>query len=183
MFHSMNLNLTPLLAKTQGIKHIAVETCGEKERELEDLRRVIEGLDVDGVVSGAIASRYQKDRVDALCQDTDLVHLAPLWGRHEGDLLDEVVEAGMVVVVSAVAAMGLGESWLGRVLDGGAIKQLKVLSKRYGFNVSGEGGEMETLVLDAPWFENRLRIVRAESTWDGMRGSYLVKEAELEPRV
>jgi uncharacterized protein (TIGR00290 family) len=89
----------------------------------------------------------------------------------------------MEVVVTAVAAMGLDESWLGRVLDGDAAGELKELSLRHGFDVCGEGGEMETLVVDAPWFGKRLEIVEARREWDGVRGSYVVEEARLVPSL
>lgn len=182
MFHMVNTHLAPILARAQGIECVTVETLGEKELELEDLRRALRGLDIDGLVTGTIASGYQRSRVDEICKDLGLVHLAPLWGRSSHDLLDEVLDAGMVVVITVVAARGLDQGWLGRVLDAATARELKDRSLRYGFDVCGEGGEMETLVLDAPWFKGRLEILRARKSWDGVRGSYLVEEARLIPR-
>jgi ABC transporter with metal-binding/Fe-S-binding domain ATP-binding protein len=183
MFHTVNLHLVPLLAEAQGIELVAVESSGEKEAELGDLRRALGSMDVDGLVTGAIASSYQKERVDAICDDLGLAHFSPLWGRSSPELLDEIIEARMEVVVTVVAAMGLDESWLGRALDGDAARELKELSLRHGFDVCGEGGEMETLVLDAPWFGKRLQIVEARKEWDGIRGSYVVEEARLSPSL
>jgi ABC transporter with metal-binding/Fe-S-binding domain ATP-binding protein len=183
MFHTVNLHLVPLLAEAQGIELVAVESTGEKEVELEDLKRALGDMDVDGLVTGAIASCYQKERVDAICDDLRLAHVSPLWGRSSPEILDEIIEAGMEVVVTAVAAMGLDESWLGRSLDGDAAHELKELSLRHGFDVCGEGGEMETLVLNAPWFRKRLEIVVGRKEWDGVRGSYVVEEARLSPSL
>jgi ABC transporter with metal-binding/Fe-S-binding domain ATP-binding protein len=183
MFHTVNLHLVPLLAEAQGLELVTVDSSGEKETELEDLARVLGALDIDGIVTGAIASNYQKKRVDAICGELGLAHVSPLWGRSSPELLDEVIEEGMEVVVTAVAAMGLDESWLGRVLDGDAAGELKELSLRHGFDVCGEGGEMETLVVDAPWFGKRLEIVEARREWDGVRGSYVVEEARLVPSL
>jgi len=183
MFHTVNLHLVPLLAEAQGLKLVTVDSSGEKEKELEDLKQALGTLDIDGIVTGAIASNYQKERVDAICDELGLVHVSPLWGRSSPELLDEVIEAGMEVVVTAVAAMGLDERWLGRVLDGDAAGELKELSLRYGFDVCGEGGEMETLVVDAPWFGEGLEITGARKEWDGVRGSYVVEEARLVPRL
>lgn len=183
MFHTVNVHLAPTLAQALGIESVTVETPGEKERELDDLRRALEGLDVDGLVTGAVASTYQKSRVDRICDELGLEHVAPLWGRSSSELLDEVLEAGMEIIITAVAARGLDEGWLGRALDQAASEELKRLSLRYGFDVCGEGGEMETLVLDAPWFGSRLEIVRARKIWDGVRGRYLVEEARLNPKA
>jgi diphthine-ammonia ligase len=183
MFHTVNVHLSSILAKAIGIENVVVETSGEKEREVDDLMRALEGLDVDGIVTGAVASNYQKSRIDGICEELGLRHVSPLWGRSSPELLDEVLDAGMEFMITAVAARGLDETWLGRVIDRAAARDLKVLSGRYGFDVCGEGGEMETLVLDAPWFGGQLEIVRARKIWDGVRGSCLVDEAVLRPRV
>jgi ABC transporter with metal-binding/Fe-S-binding domain ATP-binding protein len=183
MFHTVNVHLAPTLARALGIESMMVETPGEKERELDDLSRALEGMDVDGIVTGAVASTYQKSRVDNICDELGLEHVAPLWGRSSPELLDEVLEARMEVIITAVAARGLDEGWLGRALNQATSEELKGLSRRYGFDVCGEGGEMETLVLDAPWFCSRLEIVRARKIWDGVRGRYLVEEARLNSKV
>jgi ABC transporter with metal-binding/Fe-S-binding domain ATP-binding protein len=183
MFHTVNIDLAPMVAEAFGIEIVTAETGGEKETELEDLVEVLGGLEVEGLVSGAIASTYQRRRVDRICEELGLVQVAPLWGRDGFDLLGEMISEGLVVIVTAVAARGLDQSWLGRVLDMEAAEELRELNERFGVDVCGEGGEMETLVLDAPWFQRRLDIVNARPVWDGVRGSYLVEEARLLPRA
>jgi len=179
MFHTVNISLAPLVAKAIGIESVVVDTSGEKEEELQDLKPAIAKLNVEGLVTGAIASSYQRSRVDAICSELEIEHVAPLWGRESSDLVHEMIAGGMYIIVSAVAAMGLDENWLGRTIDMDALEELKSLSERYGVDVCGEGGEMETLVLDAPWFTSRLEIVSAKPEWDGVRGSLHVEEARL----
>jgi len=82
--------------------------------------------------------------------------------------------------VTHVAARGLDEKWLGRRIDMKAAAELKMLSERYGVNVCGEGGEYESLVVDAPWFKKRLEIKRAEVSWEDTSGTYVIKEAALQ---
>jgi diphthine-ammonia ligase len=182
MFHSVNIHLTPLLAEAMGKRHVSAPTQGKREGELGDLAAVLGGLSVEGVVSGAVASTYQRSRVDAICGRLGLAHIAPLWGRRQDDVLAEEVAAGMKIIVTAVAAMGLDGSWLGRTLDEGAVKGLIGLGERYGLNVCGEGGEYESLVLDAPWFRSRLEVVEASAEWDGSSGVYRVRKAKLVPK-
>jgi predicted ATP pyrophosphatase (TIGR00289 family) len=182
MFHTVNLHLAPLLSQAMGIKSVTVDTEGTKERELEDLEMAISKLDVDGLVTGAIASNYQRSRVDRLCAALGLEHVAPLWGRDAGELLDEMISAGLIIVVTAVAAMGLDSTWLGRVIDDEVSDELKRIHGRFGVDVCGEGGEMETLAVDAPWFRSRLELVKARREWDGVRGLYLVEKAVLVPK-
>jgi predicted ATP pyrophosphatase (TIGR00289 family) len=113
MFHSVNIRLTPLLAEAMEKRYVSATTRGEKEGELDDLAATLSGLGVEGVVTGAVASTYQRDRVDMICRRLSLTHVAPLWGRRQDDVLTEEFAAGMKIVITAVAARGLDRSWLG----------------------------------------------------------------------
>ena len=179
MFHFPNIKLIDLFAECIRLPMIKAETSGEKERELEDLRRVLKGLDIDGVVSGAIASTYQKSRIDRICEELGLASITPLWGREPAELLREMSRAGFETIITSVAAEGFDESWLGRKLDGGCIEDLMRLRERYGVNLSGEGGEYESLVLDAPFFRKRIELIDFERVWRGTSGYLLVKGAKL----
>jgi ABC transporter with metal-binding/Fe-S-binding domain ATP-binding protein len=183
MFHSVNLHLAPLSAEALGIPLVQAETSGEKEEEMKDLKGVLSRLSVDGIVSGAIASTYQRSRIERICQELGITSITPLWGREPAQLLDEMINSGMVILITAVAALGLDESWLGRTLNHAALKELVDLSRRYGINVCGDGGEMETLVLDAPFFRKRLRILRTEKSWEADSGSLFVEAELVEKRL
>ncbi|MBN2142324.1 hypothetical protein JW711_03250, partial [Candidatus Woesearchaeota archaeon] len=60
MFHTPNISLTKLQAEAIGLPLIEQETMGEKEKELEDLKRAIERAKVEfgaeGIVTGAVES-------------------------------------------------------------------------------------------------------------------------------
>lgn len=182
MFHTVNIHLAHMVAEAVGIDHVTAYTSGRKERELDDLMRTLSGLDVEGVVTGAIASTYQRSRVERICSELGLEHRAPLWGRGERALLEEMLSSGLVIAVTAVAAQGLDKRWLGRMVDAQAIEDLAELQRRFGVDICGEGGEIETLVLNAPWFRSSLEITRARSIWDGVSGRYVVEEARLQPK-
>jgi diphthine-ammonia ligase len=179
MFHSVNIHLTRLLAQAWGKPIIEIPTQGEKEKELNDLQSALIQIPIEGIVTGAIASTYQRNRINAICSNLNIQHVAPLWGLDPIKLLKDEVNSGMEIIISSVAAGGLDKSWLGRRIDTEAIGELEKLSLRFGFNICGEGGEYESLVLAAPWLKGRLEILRAEISWDGTSGSYFVKEAIL----
>ncbi len=179
MFHTVNIDLARLQAEAWGIEYRETITEGEKEKELSDLKNALSELDTDGVITGAIASNYQRERVDKVCDELGLTHLSPLWGRNREELLQEMLESGMKIIFSAVAAHGLDQSWLGQPIDHTIATKLKQLSDKYGVDMCGEGGEYESLVLDAPWFNKRIEILDAETTWDGVSGRYNIREARL----
>jgi diphthamide synthase (EF-2-diphthine--ammonia ligase) len=70
--------------------------------------------------------------------------------------------------------------WLGRRLGMDNLGELEELSKRFRFNVDGEGGEFETLVLGAPHMDCDIEITM-EPVWNGSRGHLKVNSAVLTP--
>jgi len=183
MFHHPCAELTKLQAEAMGMKHVMWETAGEKEKELEDLTAAIRSIkdDVDAVVSGAIASRYQKDRIDAVCKELDLRSICPLWGKDQLNLLRDEIDAGLEIVMTAVAAEGLDAKWLGRRIDRDAANELAALNRKFGINIALEGGEGETFVTDAPMFKKKIELGEIEKMWDEDTSSgYIVcKNAKL----
>jgi predicted ATP pyrophosphatase (TIGR00289 family) len=180
MFHYPNIGLVDLFAEAVGLLIVKAETGGVKEEEVEDLKRLIEGLDVEGVVSGAITSNYQKSRIERICGDLGIECVAPLWHRNPLDLLDELLDLRFEVVVTGVYAYGFDGEWLGRRIDEGAVADLMELNRRYGVSLVGEGGEYETLVLDAPFFKKRIKIVEFSKVWKDQSGCFQISKAELE---
>ncbi len=181
MFHRPNLELVPQLAGSLGIQQVTVETCGEKEFELKELNDVLEELDIDGVVSGAVASTYQRSRIDSMCIEHGWKHYAPLWGMKQRDILELLVLEGFQCIIVSVAAMGLDDSWLGKTIDQDLIKELQHLKDKYRINVAGEGGEYESLVLGSPNYRWDFDVESAVKHWDGHRGTLEV--LELKKRV
>ena len=179
MFHYPNIQLIDLFAECASLPLIKTETSGERETELEDLKRVLSRLDIEGVVSGAISSKYQKSRIDRICEELNLNSIAPLWGRGPIELLSEMLNAKFDILITSVAAQGFDESWLGRKIDERCLEDLKSLHAKFKINISAEGGEYESLVLDAPFFKKRIEVVETKRIWRGTNGYLLIKHAKL----
>lgn len=180
MFHYPNIRLIDLFADAVNIPLVKAETSGVKEEEVEDLKELIQTLDVEGLVSGAIASNYQKERVDKICRQLNLKSIAPLWHRDQLEMLREILRLRFEVVITGVYAVGFDEGWLGKRIGASVIEDLLRLNKRYGVSIVGEGGEFETLVVDAPFYKKSIRILKAEKVWKGQSGHYLISRAQLE---
>ncbi|BBH06749.1 endoribonuclease [Prunus dulcis] len=75
---------------------------------LNEVKRQIPS--VTGVSSGAIASDYQRLRVESVCSRLGLVSLAYLWKQDQSLLLQEMITNGIVAITVKVAAMGLDPS-------------------------------------------------------------------------
>jgi asparagine synthase (glutamine-hydrolysing) len=64
--------------------------------------------------------------------------------------------------MTKVAAEGLDKSFLNKVITQKELDKLVKLNKKLHINVAGEGGEFETLVLDAPLFKSKLKLEESE---------------------
>lgn len=179
MFHFPNIRLTDLFTEAAGLPLIKAETTGVKEKELEDLKRLLETLDVDGVVSGAISSQYQKKRIDKICQELNLKSIAPLWQESPIKLLKELLKLNFETVIIGVYALGFDKSWLGRKFNSTTLSDLIKLNEKYKVSLVGDGGEYETLVLDAPFFKKKIQLLQTEKVWEDHSGYLLVKKAVL----
>ncbi len=179
MFHFPNIHLTDFFAKAVEIPLVKAETVGIKETELKDLKNLLATLDIEGVVSGAISSRYQKERIDKVCRELNLKSIAPLWQEDSMHLLKEIINLDFEVIIVGVYACGFDQNWLGRKINSTTIKNLVELNDKYQISLVGEGGEYETLVLDAPFFKKRIQVLQKERIWENHSGYLLVKEAKL----
>ncbi len=187
MFHTPTLDLTDLHSESSGIPLLKKKTEGEKEEELDDLRTAIyeakNKYNIEGIVTGAIFSNYQRERVERICDELGLKIFSPLWHVDQDQEMREIVREGFKIVISRIAADGLDDSWLGREVTEDLIDRLTELKKKYHINVAGEGGEFESLVLDSPFFKKRLVIDDSHKEIDSENsGVLVVDDAHIEAK-
>jgi diphthine-ammonia ligase len=186
MFHYPNLRWTALQSQAMDVPQLVEDTAGVKEAELADLGRALlaaqDKFGIERVYTGALASVYQKTRVERVCRDLGLACISPLWQVEPESHLRTLLTEGFTTVVTSVSALGLDRTWLGRVLDEKAVTELIELSRKFRFHAGFEGGEGETFVVDCPLFSRRIQITRAEVWWEGERGRFEIEGAQLVPK-
>ncbi|HIH22101.1 TPA: diphthine--ammonia ligase [Candidatus Micrarchaeota archaeon] len=169
MFHHPNVQWTKLQAETMGVKQMTVST--KHETELNDLENALRKLKIEGIVTGAVASVYQKDRIEAIGKRLGVSVHSPLWHSDEKKL-NELLDT-MEIYVIAVAAEGLGKEFLGKPL------RKLVDAKVKNIHPFLEGGEGETFVTNAPFFKKRIEINGWKISWDGVRGVAEIEDAGI----
>jgi diphthine-ammonia ligase len=172
MFHHPNIDVTKLQAEAMGLPQRFVSTTEENWRQT--LVDALKSLKAQAIVTGAVASTYQKNRIDDIAKELGIPAHAPLWNAGE-DKMEEMLGT-MEIFVSAVAAEGLGPEFLGEPLE------KLVRAKKPNVHLFLEGGEGETFVTDAPCFKKKIVIKRWKKTWDGVRGVAEIEEAALEKK-
>jgi diphthine-ammonia ligase len=186
MFHTPNIDVTALQAEALGLPLLRWETKGEPEKELEDLEaaiaQAIREFKIEGLLTGAVESAYQSQRIQRICDRLKIVCVNPLWKKNQKALLQELVSEGFKVIISGVFAYPLDAGWLGKEIDAEVIARLVRLQEQYGVSPSGEGGEIETTVLDAPLFRKRVEVLDFAVEARGNCGVFIIKKARLVPK-
>lgn len=162
---------------TGGSSNVALEYEVTSDDEIEDLYELLKLVkeahpDVQGVSCGAILSHYQRTRVENVCDRLNLTCLAYLWQSDQAQLMLEMCLLGLDAILIKVAAIGLTEKHLGKLLSE-MYPILTRLNTMYDVHVCGEGGEFESLVLDTPFFTKKLRVKELKVFHHSLDASYL----------
>lgn len=183
MFHTPNIRRSSVIAEAMGIPQISWPTRGEEETELEDLTDAIRAArdiyGIEGVVTGAIESVYQASRVQRICRDLDLWCFNPIWQINQVDYLRQLILKGFRIIITGVSAYPIDGSWLGEEITEDIVMKLEILQSRYRINPSGEGGELETFVLDGPNYRRSVEILNATVSYKDYRGRFIIEDLRL----
>ncbi len=174
MFQIPGTNIVEHQAKISDANWLPVYTDGVEESEVKDLEIALADLEIDALVSGAIRSDYQKSRIERMCQRLGIISFAPLWHQSGLSHITGLVENGFGVIMTSVSCDGLTDKWLGRLIDSTNFDELIELSKKYRFNVDGEGGEYETLVVYGPHMDGKI-MIEGSKKWHGTRGYFEIE--------
>ncbi len=164
MYHYPNLWLTELQASLMDLEHVFI--LGEKRTELFE---VLNRNSIDALYTGAIESDYQRWFFQGVCKELGIPCYAPLW-RKNNEYADELMKHFECVFVR-VSAEGMEKELLGKPI--GSFRGKKGIHRFF------EGGEAETLVLDAPLFSKRLSIKRSEVVSSGLSHTLVVRDVDV----
>lgn len=183
LFHTPNLAMVPLQADAWGKRHrtVRVEGTGEAA-ELAALERGLAGGS-GPIVTGAIESSYQWSRLLRVASRVGRRLYAPLWRKEAARVVREEISAGLDIRLVHLAAESLSPDLLGTRLD---LERLADLERRSAtirtVHVAGEGGEYETLVVDAPFFRARLELDEVERRVEPASAQLVVRRAHLKSK-
>ena len=180
LFHTPNLDLVALQAEAWGKSHrdVPVDGSGEAE-ELAALERGLAGAR-GPIVTGAIESSYQWARLLRVADHVGRRLYAPLWRKAPARVVREEIAAGLDIRFVHLAAESLSPELLGTRLDLARLEELDRPGRRGPpVHVAGEGGEYETLVVDAPFFRSRLVWDRTEAAVDASTARLVIRGAHL----
>ena len=182
LFHYPSVDIVPLQAKALGIPLISLSIGDDEYSGLVELFKMCKAQGAEGVVAGALLSDYQRLRFAMAALEAGMNIYAPLWRKSQEEYLRGLVREGFRVLVVSVQAYGLPESLVGSVLTPELVEEIVARARRYGFNPAFEGGEAETLVLDAPLFRYSIEVAGSVERLGPYHYVYKITSARLIPK-
>jgi uncharacterized protein (TIGR00290 family) len=107
-----------------------------------------------------------------MCNEIGIKSFCPLWHKDSEEHMKSLLKHGFEIKFVSVSCEGLDSSWLGESLTSERLEKLIFLSKKYRFNLDGEGGEFETITVNGPHMEKRINclgtpiFVSGRGVWD-----------------
>jgi len=208
MFQIPNTSIAGLQAHSMGVPWLPILSDGRQEEEISDLENGINGLsnvnyaferivldteviefpdnlllqlanlEIDALVVGALRSDYQKTRIERMCEKLGIISYCPLWHHNPEEHMHSLIDHGFDVRIVSVSTDGLGEEWLGQKITQDSLEELTRISAKYRFNLDGEGGEFETIVVDAPHMSQPIEV-SGNRNWKGNRGTWILESARI----
>ena len=185
LLHFPNIKLTKLQSTSMNIPQLTIESdSNDPDLEAKTLEHILNDAKtkygIDGIVHGGILSEFQKNFFTRVCSKLALDIISPLWNKNQKDYMSKLIESRFRFIIVSVTSSGLDESWLGKEINQSDLLKLENLASKHGFNLTFEGGEAETLVVDCPLFTFPLKIEKFKKVWDGYRGRFEILDAKLD---
>lgn len=186
LYQYATVEWTKLSAEALGIPviHMKSEKIGPAE-EADELEKVFRNLKVDAILVGGVGLQATQIREwRRVAKEFGIELIVPYENLTSEELFDKTVDSGFDIMLTDVATDGLGPDWIGKKLNKENVEEFKKLSKKFGFDVLGEGGYYNSLVLDGPIFSKKIEVTSSKKIWDSKTSSgYMeIKDAKLVPK-
>ena len=183
LYQYATVEWTKLSSEALGIPaiHFKSEKIGAME-EADELEQVFRSLKVDAILAGGVGLQETQIREwRRVAQKFGIKLIVPYENLSSEELFDKTIDSGFDIMLTDVATDGLGPEWIGKKLNKENAEEFKMLSKRFGFDVLGEGGYYNTFVTDGPIFKKQIQVLNSRKVWDKKTSSgYLeIEDATL----
>ncbi len=182
LYHLPNNQYVSFIAEMLGIPHrdIWVNSCNLDD-EINTLKNALIESRTKAVITGGIRSEFQRSKFNRAAILANMKCFNPLWRISSNKLMSELINNKFRIIFSSVAGMGLGKNLLGEEITQEILASIIKAVPDLEISITGEGGEYESFVFDAPFFPSKIKIKKFKLHWDEYRedGSYEIKEIQL----
>ncbi|WP_242205127.1 Dph6-related ATP pyrophosphatase [Aestuariivivens insulae] len=120
---------------------------------IKNLKLLTETYSLSHAVFGDIDIEAHKQWEEKVSGAANLKAVLPLWQGNRRQLVLDMITAGIEAIIVS-CNQDLGEAFLGKTIDIALVETLEAM----GIDACGENGEFHTLVVNAPFFKNRIDV-------------------------
>ncbi|MFI1743710.1 diphthine--ammonia ligase [Thalassobellus sediminis] len=120
---------------------------------IESLKTLVKDYPIAYSVFGDIDIESHRAWEEKVSKAANLEAVLPLWQGDRKQLVLDMIEVGLEAMIVSCNNV-LGPDFLGRIIDEAIIAEFEAL----GVDACGENGEFHTLVVNAPFFKNRIEV-------------------------
>jgi len=117
------------------------------------LKKLVRDYPITHSVFGDIDIESHRSWEEKVSKAANLEAVLPLWKGDRKQLVLDMIDFGLEAIIVSCNQV-LGPSFLGRVIDKSILAEFEALD----VDACGENGEFHTLVVNAPFFKNRIEV-------------------------
>ncbi|MGB1043363.1 MAG: diphthine--ammonia ligase [Tenacibaculum sp.] len=164
-FKAHNLSLIQQQVKVIDLPHLLLTVKSPMQESYENNIAILkEQYNINTLITGDIDEVQNHDNwIEKCCQKSGMLVYNPIWKKDRNEILNELLKENFKIIFSLVKKPFFSKKWVGEIIDSTIIEDLKKLN----IDICGENGEYHTMVLNAPFFKQKIEI-----------GPYSIKETE-----
>jgi len=185
LFHIPNSKYVSLIADMFSIPLISIKIkSNDLKEEIKQLVDAIGKSETEAIITGGIRSEFQRYHFNRAAFLANVKCFNPLWRLSPKLIIQDLINNHFEIILISVSSMGLDQNFLGKKLTPRLINKIRDISYGSDLMITGEGGEYESFVLDAPFFPSRIVIQETQIHWDKFReeGYLEIINAKLESK-
>ncbi len=185
LFHIPNAKYVSLIAEMFSLPLISIKIKSDDlKEEMKQLVSAIRKSRAEAIVTGGIRSEFQRYHFNRAALLANVKCFNPLWRLSPELIIQDLISNNFEIILISVSSMGLDQNFLGKKLTPRLINKIRDASYGSDLAITGEGGEYESFVLDAPFFPSRIVIQETQIHWDEFReeGYLEIINASLESK-
>ena len=170
LFHIPNAKYVSLLAEMFSLPLISIKIKSDDlKEEMNQLVNAIRKSRTQAIITGGIRSEFQRYHFNRAALLANVKCFNPLWRLSPELIIQDLISNNFEIILISVSSMGLDQNFLGKKLTPKLINKIRDNSNGSELAITGEGGEYESFVLDAPFFPSRIVIQETQIHWDEYR--------------
>lgn len=120
---------------------------------IKNLKELVKAYPITHAVFGDIDIESHKAWEEKVSDAAHLKAILPLWQGNRRQLVLDMIDAGIEAIIVS-CNQDLGPEFLGKTMNANLVEKLESM----GVDACGENGEFHTLVVNAPFFKNRIQV-------------------------